>query len=351
MVSAGTTLVPDGIEAVNAQWLTDALGSEVTDVRAEQIAMDSGFSSLLYRLHLTGEGVPATVIAKLPAISDARGAMDLMGGYRREVAFYQHIAGRAPMATPDAHVARIADNGVDFVLLLEDLAGWDNADHLAGLSMERARICLESLAGLHAWSCQPANRDVLEQFPSIDNPMIREAMVPAFGYGWQLYLEKNDGAVPPGLVEFFEHFSDRAPAALSALTQHDMLIHGDIRADNLFFDGDALKVVDFQFAARGSGVADLAYLVTQGLPIETRTGQDETLLREYLGHLAGRGVDYGFDAAWRDYRLAAVYLVLMPVVALLTWEVVPERSRRLCLTLTDRALAAIDEIQALEVFE
>jgi hypothetical protein len=41
----------------------------------------------------------------------------------------------------------------------------------------------------------------------------------------------------------------------------------------------------------------------------------------------------------------------MPVVALLTWEVVPERSRRLCLTLTDRALAAIDEIQALEVFE
>jgi aminoglycoside phosphotransferase (APT) family kinase protein len=350
VVSAGTTLVPNGIEAVNPQWLTDALGSEVAEVRAEQIAMDSGFSSLLYRLHLTGESVPSTVIAKLPAVSDARGAMDLMGGYRREVAFYRDIAGRAPMATPDVHVARIADNGVDFVLLLEDLAGWDNADHLAGLSMDRARICLESLAGLHAWSCQPANRDVLEQFPSMDNPMIREAMVPAFGYGWQLYLEKS-GTVPPGLVEFFEHFSDRAPAALSALTEHDMLMHGDIRADNLFFDSAALKVVDFQFAARGSGVADLAYLITQGLPVETRAGHDETLLREYLGHLAEHGVVYDFDTAWRDYRLAAVYLTLMPVVALLTWEVVPERSRRLCLTLTDRALAAIDEIQALEVFE
>lgn len=350
-MTSATTDVPSGIAGVTAQWLTAALGADVTDVRVEQIAMDSGFSSLLYRLHLTGDGVPSTLIAKLPATSEARGAMDMMGGYRREIAFYRDIAGRAPMKTPDVHVARIADNGVDFVLLLEDLAGWDNADHLAGLSTDRARTCLESLAGLHAWSCKAANRDVLQQFPSMDNPMIRDAMVPAFGYGWQLYLEKTGSAVPPALAEFFEHFADRAPAALSTLTEHDMLIHGDIRADNLFFDGHALKVVDFQFAARGSGVADVAYLLTQGLPIETRAGRDEALLREYLGHLADRGVDYGFDAAWRDYRIGAVYLMLMPVVALLTWEVVPERSRQLCLTLTDRALAAIDQIDALEVFE
>lgn len=351
MVSAGATEVPLGIDAVTPQWLTAAFGSAVTDVRAEQIAMESGFSSLLYRLHLTGDGIPSTLIAKLPAVSEARGAMDLMGGYRREVAFYRDVAGSAPMATPDVYVAQIADNGVDFVLLLEDLARWDNADHLAGLSIDRARTCLESLAGLHAWSCQPTNRDVLEQFPSIDNPMIREAMVPAFDYGWQLYLDKSDSAVSPAVAEFFAHFADRTPLALSALTEHDMLIHGDIRADNMFFDGDALKVVDFQFAARGSGVADVAYLLTQGLPVETRTGQDEALLREYLGHLADRGVDYGFDAAWRDYRIAAVYLTLMPVVALLTWDIVPERSRRLCLTLTHRAIAAIDEIDALEVFE
>jgi len=351
VVSAGATLVPEGIDQLTAGWLTCALGATVSDVRAEQIAMDSGFSSLLYRLHLTGEGVPSTVIAKLPAVSEARGAMDLMGGYRREVAFYRDIAGRSPMATPDVHVARIADNGVDFVLLLEDLGGWDNADHLAGLSMTQARTCLESLAGLHAWSRQPANRAVLEQFPSMDNPMTREAMVPAFGYGWQVYLEKSGSAVPRQLAELFEHFSECAPAALSALTEPDMLIHGDIRADNLFFDGDALKVVDFQFAARGTGVADVAYLLTQGLPVETRTGRDEVLLRTYLDHLADRGVHYGFDAAWRDYRTAAVYLTLMPVVALLTWDVVPERSRRLCLTLVDRAVAAIDEIDALEVFE
>jgi aminoglycoside phosphotransferase (APT) family kinase protein len=346
MVSA----IPAGIEGLDPHWLSDALGAHVVDVTSEQIAMDSGFSSLLYRLHLDGADVPATLIAKLPAESEARGAMDLMGGYRRELAFYRDVAGRAPMATPHAYVARIDENGVDFVLLLEDLGDWDNADHLAGLPIDRARTCLASLAGLHGWSCQTGNTAVVQRFPSIDNPTVRDVMVPAFGYGWQMYLERRTGAVPPTMADFFERFADHSPTALAALTEREMLLHGDIRADNLFFDGDAMKVVDFQFAARGCGVADVAYLVTQGLTAEDRAGRDEELLREYLGHLADHGVDYGFDDAWRHYRAAAVYLTLMPVVALLTWDIVPERSRRLCLTLTDRAVAAIAEIEALEVF-
>lgn len=42
-----------------------------------------------------------------------------------------------------------------------------------------------------------------------------------------------------------------------------MLLHGDIRADNMFFAGDRLKVVDFQFACVGAGASDIAYLVSQ----------------------------------------------------------------------------------------
>ena len=76
----------------------------------------------------------------------------MLGGYRRELAFYQEVAGRAPMETPRVYAARMVDGTADFVLLLEDLQHWDNADHLAGLSMDRARICIDALAGLHAWS-------------------------------------------------------------------------------------------------------------------------------------------------------------------------------------------------------
>jgi Ser/Thr protein kinase RdoA (MazF antagonist) len=153
------------------------------------------------------------------------------------------------------------------------------------------------------------------------------------------------------IAAFAEHFTDHAGDALTALTERSMLLHGDIRADNLFFDGDDIKVVDFQFASRGAGAADVAYLASQGLPTSVRRGQDQALVGEYLERLAERGVtDYSFEEAWRHYRFAVAYLMLLPVITLNGWEALPERSRALCLTLTDRAVATIDEIGALEVF-
>lgn len=352
MVSAGTASVPRGVDELSPRWLSDRLGTTVAGVRVERIAQDTGFSSLLYRLHLTaGDEVPATLIAKLPAQSEARGAMELLGGYRRELAYYRHVAGRAPMATPQVFVAEMAENSVDFVLLLEDLRHWENADHLAGLEMDRARLCIEALAGLHGWSSAVTNKPALQYFPNIDTPLARDLLLPAFAPGWQIYRDHCTRSVPAGLARFAETFAERAAAALPVLTERDMLLHGDIRADNLFFDGDRLKVVDFQFAGRGAGAADIAYLVTQGLPIRAREGHDQALVRHYLDHLAGHGVtDYSFDDAWRHYRFAAVYLMVLPVITLNGWDTLPPRSRQLCLTLTDRAVAAIDEIGALEVF-
>jgi len=68
------------------------------------------------------------------------------------------------------YVARMVKGSADFVLVLEDKRDWDNADHLAGLSLDRARLCIEQLAGLHAWSSEGGNATVLEAFPSIDTP-------------------------------------------------------------------------------------------------------------------------------------------------------------------------------------
>lgn len=89
MTTLADMRVPSAIDEVTTRWLSDALCANsaapkslaVKTIRVEQIAQDTGFSSLLYRLHLTGDpGVPSTVIVKLPAQSEARGAMDLLGG-------------------------------------------------------------------------------------------------------------------------------------------------------------------------------------------------------------------------------------------------------------------------------
>ncbi|PND56474.1 aminoglycoside phosphotransferase [Mycobacterium sp. ENV421] len=347
-MTSATAQVPSGIDAVDPAWLTEALHTTVTDVVAEQIAQDSGFSSLLYRLHLTGEGVPRTVIAKLAAQSEARGAMELLGGYRRELAFYRDIAGRAPLGTPHVYAARMADDSADFVLVMEDLLEWENADHLAGLSIEQARLCIQQLAGLHAWSVEPSNTAALQVFPRFDMPAVRDLLVPAFGPGWEIYRTHSAAPVPESVARFAERFTEHAATALDGLTERSMLLHGDIRADNMFFSGEEMKVVDFQFACVGAGAADIAYLVSQGLPSEKRRGRDEILVREYLRDLGDIG--YSFDEAWRHYRLATGFLIVLPVITLLGWDALPQRSRELCLTLTDRAVATIADIDALEVF-
>jgi aminoglycoside phosphotransferase (APT) family kinase protein len=351
-VTSATAEVPSTVEELDGRWLTRVLGATVTGVRAEQIAVDSGFSSLLYRLHLTGDAsLPGSVIAKLPAQSEARGAMEMMGGYARELAFYRYVAGRAPMGTPRVYAARMAADSTDFVLVLEDLWDWDNADHLAGLSLERVRLGIAALAGLHAWSTDPANADALRAFPSLDTEVTRGVLPAVFAQGWQVYREHARAPVTPVVARYAERFADHAAAAVRALTERSMLVHGDIRADNLFFSGDQLKVVDFQLAARGVGASDVAYLVSQGLPTALRAGRDEKLVRGYLESLGACGVDdYSFDDAWRHYRFAVAYLICLPVTALISWESLPERSRLLCLTLTERAAAAIDEIDALAVF-
>lgn len=349
---AAPGMVPAEIDEVTARWLTDALpgSATITSVQAVRIAEDTGFSARLYRMAVTGDtDLPDSVIVKLPADSEARGGMELLGGYRRELAFYRHIAPHAPIATAHCHIARI--DGDTFILVLEDLRDWDNADHLAGLSLERTRLCIQALADLHAWSVQNSDIAALQEFPEIDNALTRDLFLPAFTPGWQMYLDKTAQPVPPAVARFAERFAELAPQALDALSQRSMLLHGDIRADNMFFRGDELKIVDFQLAVRGAGAADIAYLVSQGLPTSVRRGHDEGLVRDYVAALERRGVsDYAFDEAWRHYRFGVALLLFMPVVALLTWDVVPERSRQLCVTLIDRAVAAIDDIAALEEF-
>src|ERR1700730_16469921 len=195
---SATAVVPSTVEELDVKWLTRVLGAAVTGVRVEQIAVGSGFSSLLYRLHLTGDAsVPGSVIAKLPAQSEARGAMETMGGYARELAFYRYVAGRAPLGTPQVYAARMASDSTDFVLVLEDLGDWDNADHLAGLSLEQVRLCIAQLAGLHAWSTDPANADALSGFPSLDTQMTREVLPAVFAQGWQVYRDHAKAPVPP----------------------------------------------------------------------------------------------------------------------------------------------------------
>ena len=209
--------------------------------------------------------------------------MELLGGYRRELAFYRHIAPEAPISTPGC--TRRGSTVTPSCWCWRICASWDNADHLAGLSIGRT-TAVHRRAGRSARlvAAEPRIPLVCRTF-RVSTTRSDPRSVPAGLHPGLAALPGEDGSAGAARVaRFADGFAELASQALDALPQRTMLLHGDIRADNLFFRGDELKIVDFQLAVRGCGAADIAYLVSQGLPTSVRRkGQDDALVRGVRG--------------------------------------------------------------------
>lgn len=352
-MSAKVKLVAS-IDGVDAAWVSDVLGAEVTGVSAERIALDTGFSSELWRVALESAdaSVPASVIVKLPTTTVVREAMDMVGGYAREVAFYAEVAGRSPLATPTVYFSQQADDSTDFTIVLEDLGGWENGNHYEGLPLARATACLDQLAALHGWSATPENVAGLEQrFPPLDSPIVRQAFPMLAAEGWGVYKAQAREPIPSDVAAYVEDLPRHIVTLLEGLSERRCLIHGDIRADNLFFGPNGeLSVVDFQLPSFGAGMVDVGYLISQGLTTAERGDRDEELVRGYLDALAQRDPEpYAFEDAWRHYKLAVLFGIVIPIIAIRGWDLLPQKSQELCLRLLERSIATIASTDALEV--
>jgi hypothetical protein len=131
------------------------------------------------------------------------------------------------------------------------------------------------------------------------------------------------------------------------------LSHGDYRLDNMFFtDSGGLAVYDWQLVDRSRGGRDLGYFLTQSLTRERRIELERSLIDRYVDRLAARGVEgYGFDIAWRDYRLAALLGFAYPVCTTGGLEHTTDRTAVLCAELLDRSIAAILDLECLQLVD
>ena len=327
--------IPETPDSVTDEWLTKALrqgGSnaeaQVTEHTTELVEMQ-GAAAVVARFGITYDadepGAPRSLIAKFASPHEPiRALMQLIGGYAREVEFYQQFGGDAGIPTPHCYHASIdSDSGV-FVLLLEDMSDSRMPD-MVTRSVEDVEMAVRHLAPFHAkWWNHPRLRtlDILRYPGSPAN---------------ELFLRQGWGALTAAFPAAKEQFADEFPVSLVALTEELLprfddlleikqrdegrttLVHGDYHPQQIFFEserGGRFAVFDWQTVSAGSGGDDLARIIVTGLDTGQREAADRRLIELYHSLLLEHGVkDYSAQECYDDFRLGLVTTLVINIIA------------------------------------
>ncbi|WP_082945913.1 phosphotransferase [Mycobacterium sp. E1747] len=258
-----------------------------------------------------------------------------------------------PHSVPQAAACRLRRRSAEFVVVMEDLAPFVAVDQIVGLSLYQAEAVADNLARLHAWSWEsPRLTNEAAVFPALDSPIgraVNAQLAHLFSMGWSHYRLVVP-RIAPEISDFADRFGEFVPILIDRLATPRTLVHGELRSDNLFFaaDGEPI-IIDFQMALQEAGIRDLAYVVSQSLPVELRRAHEGALVRRYWEGLVSAGVrDYSFARAQHQYRSAVAFGLVYPMVAFTRYETANERGREVLKTMLGRAIEAIEDNQAVE---
>lgn len=341
---------PTSPEEINAQWLTDKLGYEIESFNIEALGEGGGLLGLVTRLHLKASKGPRTLIAKFPTKTEGnRAVATTYDMYAREYRFYTQVAPNVPLRSPACYHAELNEQNSDFVLLLEDLQGFELGDQVKGCSVDQAHQVIQSIASLHRNTWQP---DHITDIKPHDMPYQRDGMIGGFLVGWPVvitdFADVLEAAITPQQIALLDTMPDQVNRLLDIIHDGPLVIgHGDVRLDNIFFAKDGNALVDYQAVSKAAPEHDLAYFVTQSLSDDVRCAEDWVAV--YHQHLTSEGLDYPLDTSRERYRYCALYLVCYAVIIAGTLDQANERGRNLAETLLGNSLRSVVELDALKL--
>jgi hypothetical protein len=344
---SGSSTIPSSIAEVTAGWLSDVCGFDVQSATAEQIGAGIGVSSALYRMTLEGSGCPETVVVKLPALDEAAVfTSTILRMYIREVGFFAELASQSPVRVPAGHHGAVDEATSAFVVVMEDMGSMRLVDQVDGMSAEDAERAVDALAAWHAtWWGQGDGLAAKGLTVSLGDPIYPAVLPLVFGEGWQKVSDAMD--LPLSIRTVGDKFSPAIPGLLEALSRGpNTMIHGDYRGDNILFDDDdSVVLLDFQLIGTGSGAYDLAYLITQSLQPEVAADNERALFDRWREGLLSAGISADdLSGAWEDYRKAALFCLVYPVVASRGMDLSDKRQYDLVDCMNTRFARAVDEL-------
>lgn len=321
----------------------------VQDITVTPIGEGQGLTSKILRVQPTyttyESNAPRSIVVKMSGGEGA--ALEIARALRfmeRECEAYANIRRTGKLKRPACYHYSLDVAQGDGILFLEDLGKLSAGDQIIGANEGQAVASLEALASFHAdWWGDPA----LEQptpLPRFNDPVI-------VGVVQKLYDTARapfDGSFAAGLPKEFLNILDDVAVKLAPLADRlaeppFTVLHGDFRADNLFFDNKqdtpGVWAIDWQIACIGRAVFDAAYFISQSVQLDASDMNERTLLETYHTSLVAIGVpDYTFDQCLLDYRRSLIYALVYVVIAGGFLTDGDQRSARLCEKLLERVV-------------
>ena len=323
------TKLPMSVEEITAEWLGQALGTEISELEVDNIVWGTATKVVLEARH--DADLPSRFCIKGGFTEELRPVMG--AGYVDEARFYRDLAPQLGEGLPTVYFADEDEEAQQGIVVMEDLGakGATFVDAAEPITVEQVRRGLEIQAGWH--SMDDPGYAWLKGEPNIRN-LVRGVLTPE---AWDAQI----GQAEPGAVADTFRSRERTVEAFEAMwaiddEQPPVLCHHDANPTNVYLDADGQpNFIDWQFAALGEWAYDVALFMVGALSTEDRRAHEEELLRGYLD-ARGAGAP-SFDDAWDAYRrhhLTGVLYTLTPE------EMQPKRVR---LPLADRyAQAAVD---------
>jgi hypothetical protein len=311
---------------IDADYLSQALGSLVESFQIESIGSGEGYMSDLYRITLQGNALPGSVILKRPS-GDAE-KLELatrFNSYGREQYFYRELSEHSAIRSPRCYFN--ADH--EFLLLLEDAGMWPVIDVASGASLDQAITAVTHLARLHAshWASAP---EAVAHF---------SAGFEAAAMDMSSFVHDRLSELPQSRpVQFMQQYASHSINYLPLFSeQKQVFSHMDFRLDNLRISGDDLMLFDWGESSLAPPGFDLAYFLITSLTTRNRRAWEETLLDTYHQNLVANDIGYSRDELFNSYRLA------VPPGFYLAALVLTRGHQDYGMILAERCLGAIDD--------
>jgi aminoglycoside phosphotransferase (APT) family kinase protein len=377
VAATAATGFPRAPEELGEEWLTDRLRAagaldptaRVIAARCEPLGDLAGMAGAVVRVRLrcsepstrsqpTAGSEPAggpepspgpeSLIAKFSTTNEQNLAVMLRYGlYRREVHFYRTLAPRVPIAVPRCYAAEIDAAGRACVLLLEDLGAWTMRDQVLGCGEADAHRCVATLAHLHA--AFAGDSAGLAGVWRADGQQA-DAKITSFPTSWERARQHVGDGMAADLVDAMPRYVAALPQLHAwAAAGPGTLAHGDMRLDNVMFDGDgAVALVDWQNCQRAKGVIDVAYFLTQSVDTDVRRRSERDLLTTYGEVLREQEIECRDEQLWLEYRMAALHAFSTSIVLAGLAGTGP-RSAELAHAVIARVGAAVDDLGLLNL--